>query len=650
MAAIKNFSYSTVAVAPSPATSGTSLTVSAGEGALFAIGQPAVIYPTALPPLSTNAEIVLVTNIVGDVLTITREQESTTGRTVVIGDQIAQVLTAAKANLFASELFTAKGDIAAATAANTPARLGVGSNGQVLTADSTAATGLKWGAVAGTGDVVGPASATDGAVAKFDGVTGKLLKDGVVLGDSATKNVGTSAGTVAAGDAAPNAHDHSSNKLAQANTHESADTDTATSSLHHTIGTGANQAAAGNHTHALDDLSDVTIATPVVDEVLRYNGAAWVNGAPTAVGAGAGVDYYPDDAAIIAAGAENTYPVKTLTTIPIGGAEDVDSIALTANTLPYGTYLYNTALGSTSIEGGAWEFSFYCGVSSATNVTSLSANMMRVRPEGGTVSVTGTGTSRTATASTGTPFATAKIDASATNINASWLQTPKGLYQITARTSDTEVTIATPTGYTNESTVAFSVHKKLFNASTPEINTVASTYAAMTLVTVLSVQTAFTIEPTDKLAMMMFGTSDGTRTVYFSHNGTTKYTHVHTPIVTRHNDLAGIQGGAASEYYHLTAAEYTGTGTGVPVRATSPTLVTPALGIPSSGTLTNCTFPTLNQNTTGTAAGLSAVLADNRMPDLTGDVTSTEGTVATTLSNTWRAPSACGSYFNFGIF
>jgi hypothetical protein len=38
------------------------------------------------------------------------------------------------------------------------------------------------------------------------------------------------------------------------------------------------------------------------------------------------------------------------------------------------------------------------------------------------------------------------------------------------------------------------------------------------------------------------------------------------------------------------------------VLATSPTLVTPALGTPSSGTLTNCTFPTLNQNTTGSAA------------------------------------------------
>ena len=39
--------------------------------------------------------------------------------------------------------------------------------------------------------------------------------------------------------------------LTQANTHASPDTDTATTALHHTLGTGANQAAAGNHTHTL---------------------------------------------------------------------------------------------------------------------------------------------------------------------------------------------------------------------------------------------------------------------------------------------------------------------------------------------------------------------------------------------------------------
>jgi hypothetical protein len=43
-------------------------------------------------------------------------------------------------------LLDAKGDLITATAADTPARLAVGANGTILTADSTTATGLKWGA------------------------------------------------------------------------------------------------------------------------------------------------------------------------------------------------------------------------------------------------------------------------------------------------------------------------------------------------------------------------------------------------------------------------------------------------------------------------------------------------------------------------
>ena len=52
-----------------------------------------------------------------------------------------------------------------------------------------------------------------------------------------------------------------------------------------------------------------------------------------------------------------------------------------------------------------------------------------------------------------------------------------------------------------------------------------------------------------------------------------------------------------------------GTALSAAVAATDYVAPNGALGTPSSGTLTNCTFPVLNQNTTGTAAGLSATLA-----------------------------------------
>ena len=59
-------------------------------------------------------------------------------------------------NAIQNAIVDAKGDLIAATAADTPARLAVGTNGQVLTADSTASTGLAWAtASAGSSNVAG---------------------------------------------------------------------------------------------------------------------------------------------------------------------------------------------------------------------------------------------------------------------------------------------------------------------------------------------------------------------------------------------------------------------------------------------------------------------------------------------------------------
>lgn len=53
-------------------------------------------------------------------------------------------LTASDVGAIASTLPDAKGDIITATAADTPARLAVGTNGQILTADSAQSSGLSW--------------------------------------------------------------------------------------------------------------------------------------------------------------------------------------------------------------------------------------------------------------------------------------------------------------------------------------------------------------------------------------------------------------------------------------------------------------------------------------------------------------------------
>jgi len=58
-------------------------------------------------------------------------------------------------NAIQNAIVDAKGDLIAATAADTPARLAVGTNGQVLTADSTAATGLAWATPSTSGGKIG---------------------------------------------------------------------------------------------------------------------------------------------------------------------------------------------------------------------------------------------------------------------------------------------------------------------------------------------------------------------------------------------------------------------------------------------------------------------------------------------------------------
>lgn len=91
-----NLAVSLVATAPSPATSGTSLVVTAGEGVRFGSVFPiqAAIQAAGALPTPATTEIVTITARATDTLTIIRAQEGSTARTVIVGDMIAVAITA----------------------------------------------------------------------------------------------------------------------------------------------------------------------------------------------------------------------------------------------------------------------------------------------------------------------------------------------------------------------------------------------------------------------------------------------------------------------------------------------------------------------------------------------------------------------------
>lgn len=87
-------------------------------------------------------------------------------------------------NAIQNAIMDAKGDIIAATGADTPARLAVGTNGHVLTADSTAATGIKWAAPASSGGMISIASGSlSGSALSLTTISGSYKNLQLILRD-----------------------------------------------------------------------------------------------------------------------------------------------------------------------------------------------------------------------------------------------------------------------------------------------------------------------------------------------------------------------------------------------------------------------------------------------------------------------------------
>jgi len=239
--------------------------------------------------------------------------------------------------------------------------------------------------------------------------------------------------------------------------------------------TVAGKALTSDVTIALDDLSDVVISTPLVDQVLKYNGTNFVNGNETTVNGGAGVELYYVEAASDISG------YSQLLRTPDTGGELDETVVVNNNEVLINEYATpSTGLGGTKIDSGIWTFDIWAYVDvSLSGSSSVKVDMYK-RTSGGTETLLFT-------------------------VNSGSLMTSLG--------------------------------------SEPNV--------------VTTVQPEFTINATDRLVAKVYGknTAGVNRTVHFFHGGTAHYSHINSPLVTRHNDLAGLQGGTSNEYNHITNAQ-----------------------------------------------------------------------------------------------
>jgi hypothetical protein len=128
----------------------------------------------------------------------------------------------------------------------------------------------------------------------------------------------------------------------------------------------------------IDDLSNVSIISPTINQLLKYNGANWINDTlviPTS--AGGGVEYF------LTATASGISGYDVMQKIPDSVAEVDEFVTVNNNTVLLEGYISELPVGGSSIDAGEWNFNIFTYVSLNTATTSLGIDVYS-RTTGGT--------------------------------------------------------------------------------------------------------------------------------------------------------------------------------------------------------------------------------------------------------------------------
>jgi hypothetical protein len=156
--------YSSISVETTLASgisnSATTMTVAAGTGSALMGGVTLAagnvdIFTVALDVDTQNEEVVYITAVSSDTFTIVRGRAGTSAISHTGGATVKHVLTSDDLNFYTAgvatadaavpeSIVTAKADLLVASASGVVDNLAVGTNNQVLTADSSATLGVKW--------------------------------------------------------------------------------------------------------------------------------------------------------------------------------------------------------------------------------------------------------------------------------------------------------------------------------------------------------------------------------------------------------------------------------------------------------------------------------------------------------------------------